>query len=228
MSDRFSARRHVSWAVAFVIIGLAAMVAGVFIFERCTSLPARTARTAVDELERLGRDARNAFVEIAKVQPRVTINQQVYFEQTTDIAELALVSQRIEVEHEFVHTWAGSSKRLRLHGTFTAKAGFDLRQEIAVSVQPQEIIVRLPHADILAVEQNAMDVLAFENGFWNPISGADVQAELEALAKVARQRAMERGLPAEAERLFRIQLTTRLKGALPIHVIFYDISARQG
>jgi hypothetical protein len=225
MNDRFSGRRHVCWTLAFVIIGLAAMVAGVFIFERCTSLPARTARTTVDELERLGRDARNAFVEIAKIQPRVTINEQVYFEQTAEIAELALVSQRIEVEHEFVHTWAGSSKRLRLHGTFTAKAGFDLRQEIDVSVQPREITVRLPHADILGVEQKAMDVLAFENGFWNPISGADVQAELEALAKVATQRAMERGLPAEAERLFRVELTTRLKSPLPVHVIFYDISA---
>ena len=201
------------------------MVAGVFIFERCTSLPARTARTTVNELERLGRDARNAFVEIAKIQPRVTINEQVYFEQTAEIAELALVSQRIEVEHEFVHTWAGSSKRLRLHGTFTAKAGFDLRQEIDVSVQPREITVRLPHAGILGVEQKAMDVLAFENGFWNPISGADVQAELGALAKVATQRAMERGLPAEAERLFRVQLTTRLKSPLPVRVIFYDISA---
>jgi hypothetical protein len=227
MNDRFSARRHVSWSSAFIIIGLAAIVAGVFLFERCTSLPARTARTTVDELERLGRDARNALVEMAKVQPRVTIKEQVYFEQTTDIAELALVSQRIEVEHEFVHTWAGSSKRLHLHGTFTAKAGFDLRQEIAVNVQPDGITVRLPHAAILGVEQNAMDVLAFENGFWNPISGADVQAELNALENIARQRAIKRGLPAEAENMFRVQLATRLKSPLPIHVIFYDIRARQ-
>lgn len=203
------------------------MVTGLFIFERCTSLPARTARTTVEELERLGRDARNAFLEIAKIQPRVTVNEHVYFEQTRDIAELALVSQRIEVEHEFAHTWAGSSKKLRLHGTFTAKAGFDLRQEIAVSIQPNEIRVRLPHAGILGLEQNAMDVLEFENGFWNPISGSDVQAEIEALATMARQRAMERGLPAEAEQMFPSQLATRLKSPLPIHVVFYDVGARQ-
>ncbi|HEY2102216.1 MAG TPA: DUF4230 domain-containing protein [Chthoniobacterales bacterium] len=227
MNDRFSGPPHVSWKLAFVIVALGALVSGLFIFERCTSLPARTASTTVEGLERLGRDARNAFLEIAKIQPRVTVNEHVYFEQTRDIAELALVSQRIEVEHEFVHTWAGSSKKLRLHGTFTAKAGFDLHQEISVSVQPNEITVRLPHAGILGVEQNAMEVLEFENGFWNPISGSDVQSEIEALATMARQRATERSLPAEAEQMFRSQLATRLKTPLPIHVIFYDIDARR-
>ena len=117
-----------------MIIALTGIAAGVFIFERCTSLPGRAAKMTVDQLERLGRDMRNAIVQIAQVQPRVTINERVYFEQTTPVSELALVSQRLEVEHEFLHTWAGSSKRLRLHGTFTAEAGFDLRQEISVSV----------------------------------------------------------------------------------------------
>src|SRR5437868_7511294 len=129
MDDGPSLRRHFGWTFAFMIIALASIAAGVFVFERCTSLPGRTAKTSVDQLERLGRDVRNAIVEIAQVQPRVTINERVYFEQTTRITELALISQRLEVEHEFLHTWAGSSKRLRLHGTFTAKAGFDLHQE---------------------------------------------------------------------------------------------------
>ena len=170
---------------------------------------------------------RNAIVQIAQVQPRVTINERVYFEQTTPVSEFALVSQRLEVEHEFLHTWAGSSKRLRLHGTFTAKAGFDLRQEISVSVQPEAIVVRLPHAEILGLEQNAVDVLAFENGFWNPISGADVQSELTTLDKLARERASERNLPEQAEDEFRRQLTGRIRTASPIHVIFYNVNARE-
>ena len=209
----------------FLLLGFAAIWGSVFIFERCVSLPVRTASGAVDELERLGRDARNAFVEIAKVQPRVTINQRVYFEQTTDVAELAVISQRIEAEHEFLHSWAGSSKRLRLHGTFTAKAGFDLRREIGVQVDPGQVVVRLPHAQILGVEQNAVDVLAFENGFWNPISGGDVQAELATLTKLATEQARESGLPAEAEQKFRTQLAERLKTTVPVQVNFYDSNA---
>ena len=210
-----------------MIIALTGIAAGVFIFERCTSLPGRAAKTTVDQLERLGRDMRNAIVQIAQVQPRVTINERVYFEQTMAVNELALVSQRVEVEHEFLHSWAGSSKRLRLHGTFTAKAGFDLRQEISVNVQPEAIVVRLPHAQILGLEQNALDVLAFENGFWNPISGADVQSELATLARLARERASERRLPEQAEDEFRRQLTTRIRTSSPIQVVFYDVSARE-
>ena len=210
-----------------MIIALTGIAAGVFLFERCTSLPGRAAKTTVDQLERLGGDVRNAIVQIAQVQPRVTINERVYFEQTTTVSELALVSQRLEVEHEFLHTWAGSSKRLRLHGTFTAKAGFDLHQEISVSVQPEAIVARLPHAQILGVEQNAVDVLAFENGFWNPISGADVQLELITLNKLARERASERNLPEQAEDEFRRQLTGRIRTASPIHVTFYKVNAHE-
>ena len=210
-----------------MIMVLSGIPAGVFVFERCTSLPGRAAKTSVDQLERLGRDVRNAIVQIAQVQPRVTINERVYFEQTTAVSELALVSQRLEVEHEFLHTWAGSSKRLRLHGTFTAKGGFDLRQEISVNVQPGVIVVRFPHAQILDTEQNTVDVLAFENGFWNPISGADVQSELTTLDKLARERASERNLPEQAEDEFRKQFTSRVRTGSPIRVEFYNVNARE-
>ncbi len=205
-----------------MIIALAAIGAAVFVFDRCTSLPGRVSRETVAQMERVGRDLRDAIVQIAQLQPRVTINDRVYFEQTSPITELAVISQRLEVEHEFLHTWAGSTKRLRLHGTFTAKAGFDLRQEFSVSIQPEETVVRLPHAQILGVEQNAVELLAFENGLWNPISGADVQTELVTLGKLARDRAAERHLSTEAEHSFRAQLAERTGSVRPLHVIFYD------
>ena len=174
-------------------------------------------------MERVGRDLRDAIVQIAQLQPRVTINNRVYFEQTSPIAELALISQKLEVEHEFLHTWAGSTKRLRLHGTYTAKAGLDLRNEFSVTVTPEATVVRLPHAQILGVEQDAVELLAYENGFWNPISGADVQAELATLGKLARDRAAARNLAAEAEESFRTQLKGRIGNMPPVQVIFYQV-----
>jgi hypothetical protein len=214
--------RHFNWTLAFTIIGLSTIAAGVFVFNRCASLPGRATKETVDQMERVGRDLRDAIVQIAQLQPRVTINNRVYFEQTSPIAELALVSQKLEVEHEFLHTWAGSTKRLRLHGTYAAKAGFDLRKEFSVTVTPEATIVRLPHAQILGVEQNAVELLAYENGFWNPVSGADVQAELATLGKLARDRAAARNLPAEAEESFRTQLKGRIGNAPPVQVIFYQ------
>jgi hypothetical protein len=76
----------------------------------------------------------------------------VYLEQTAPAAELATIVRRTEVEHEFLHTWAGSTKRLRLHGTFLVKAGFDLHKNFLVDVHDNEIDVQLPRAQILDVE----------------------------------------------------------------------------
>ena len=141
------------------------------------------------ELERLGRKARDTFVELAHLQPRVTVNNRVYLEQTTTVAELAVLARRVEVEHEMLHTWAGSTKRIKLHGTYLVKAGFDLRKRFTVNVHPDEILIELPHAQILSIEQKQLEVLALENGLWNRISPDDIQVQLEALPEQARQRA---------------------------------------
>ncbi len=192
----------------------------VLVFLRLETWPARTATRGTAELERLGKDLRSAFIDIAHLQPRITINNRVYMEQTTPVSELVVLSRQIEVEHEFLHTWMGSSKRVKLHGTFTVKAGFDLQQKLAVDVQPDQIVIQLPHAQILDVAQDQVDVLAFENGFWNRISGADVQNELSTLPQLARQKAAETGLPAEADRALQQQLDERIHAPQPLRLIF--------
>ncbi len=194
----------------------------VIIFVRLETWPARTARQSTAELEKLGKDLRSAFIDIAHLQPRITINNRVYMEQTTPVSELVVLSRRIEVEHEFLHTWIGSSKRVKLHATFTVKAGFDLRQNLSVDIRPGEIIIQLPHAQILGIEQNQVDVLAFENGLWNRISGEDVQSELSILPQLAREKAVESGLPAEAERALQRQLDERIHTRQPLRLIFKD------
>src|SRR5204862_5683060 len=133
------------------------------------SWPTRTARQSTTELERLGRDLRAAFIDLAHLQPRITINNRVYMEQTTPVSELVVLSRRIEVEHELLHTWVGSSKRVKLHGTFHVKAGFDLQQNLSIDIRPDETIIRLPRPRILGVEQDHVDVLAAESGLWNRI-----------------------------------------------------------
>ena len=209
-----------SWPIAFVLIALMAGSVVILVFLRLETWPARTARQGTAELERLGKDVRSAFIDIAHLQPRITINNRVYMEQTAPVSELVVLSQRIEVEHDFLHTWMGSSKRVRLHGTFTVKAGFDLQQELSVDVRPDQIVIQLPQAQILDVAQDQVDVLAFENGFWNRISGDDVQNELAILPQLARQKATETGLPAEAERALQEQLNERVHAPQPLRLIF--------
>ena len=209
-----------SWPAALALVALIVAAVIVLIFWRLESWPARTAHQGTAELERLGKDLRSAFVDIAHLQPRITINNRVYLEQTTTTSELAILSRQIEVEHEFAHTWAGSSKRIKLHGTFAVKAGFDLRQNLAVDVRPNEIVVQLPHAQILGVEQQQVDVLQFENGLWNRISGDDVKNELSILPQLARQKAEESGLPAEAEHALQEQLDRRIHSQQPLRLTY--------
>jgi len=190
------------------------------VFLRLETWPARTAQQSTAGLERLGKDLRAAFIDIAHLQPRITINNRVYMEQTMPVSELIVLSRRIEVEHELLHTWVGSSKRVKLHGTFSVKAGFDLRQNLSIDIRPNEIIVQLPPAQILGIEEVQMDVLAFENGFWNRISGEDVQNELSILPQLAREKAVESNLPAEAERTLQRQLNERIHARQPVHLVF--------
>jgi hypothetical protein len=143
-------------------------------------------------------------------------------EQTTPVSELVVLSRRIEVEHELLHTWVGSSKRVKLHGTFVAKAGFDLKKGLSIDIRPAEIMVQVPHAQILGVEQQKVDVLAFENGLWNRISGEDVQSELSVLPELAWKKAAESELTAEAEKTLQEQLEQRLQTTQPLRLVFKD------
>jgi Protein of unknown function (DUF4230) len=205
------------------------MVAAVatLIFLRLETWPARTAQQGTAQLERLGKDLRAAFIDIAHLQPRITINNRVYMEQTRPVSELVVLSRRIEVEHELLHSWVGSSKRVKLHGTFNVKAGFDLRQNLSIDIRPNEIIVQLPHAQILGIEDVQLDVLAFENGFWNRISGEDVQNELSILPQLAREKATESGLPAQAEHALQQQIEQRIHTQQPLRLIFTNGQKRE-
>ena len=211
---------RISWPLAFTLIALAIAAVVVIIFWRIETWPARTAQQSTAELEKLGKDLRAAFIDVTHLQPRVTINSRVYMEQTTPTSELVVLSRRIEVEHELLHTWVGSSKRVKLHGTFVVKAGFDLQHNLSIDIRPNEIIVQLPRARVLGIEQDQVDVLAFENGLWNRISGEDMQSELSILPQLAREKAAESDLPAEAERTLQRQIEERVHAPQPLRLIF--------
>jgi len=213
---------RVAWPIVWTLAALFVATTILVIFFRLESWPARTARQSTAELERLGKNLRAAFIDIAHLQPRITINDRVYMEQTTPVSELVVLSRRIEVENELLHTWVGSSKRVKLHGTFIAKAGFDLRKGLSIDIRPDQITVQLPHAQILGIEQQQVDVLAYENGLWNRISGQDVQSELSALPELALKKAAKSGLPDEAEETLRQQLEQRIRTAQPLRLIFKD------
>ena len=209
-----------SWPVALTFVVLILAGAAVFVFWRLETWPARTIGQGTEDLERLGKDLRSAFIDIAHLQPRITINNRTVVDEATPTAELAILTRQLKVKREFLHSWAGSSKRIKLSGTFNVKAGFDLRQDVAVDVRPDEILIQLPHAKIVGIEERNVDVLALENGLWNRITGADLQNELAQLPEMARRQAMEMDLPAEAEQELQRQLNKRIHARQALKLVF--------
>lgn len=209
-----------SWPVAMTLVVLILVGATVLIFWRLETWPARAIGQSAEELERLGKDLRAAFIDVAHLQPRIKINDRTIINEATPTAELAVLERQLKVKREFQHSWAGSSKRIKLTGTFLIKAGFDLRQDVAVDVRPHEILVHLPHAIIVGVEEHHVDVLALENGLWNRITGADLESELAQLPEMARRQALETGLPAEAEQELQRQLDKRIHSRQPLKLVF--------
>jgi len=209
-----------SWPVALTFVVVILAGAAVFVFWRLETWPARTIGQGTEDLERLGKDLRSAFIDIAHLQPRITINNRTVVDEATPTAELAILTRQLKVKREFLHSWAGSSKRIKLSGTFNVKAGFDLRQDVAVDVRPDEILIQLPHAKIVGIEERNVDVLALENGLWNRITGADLQNELAQLPEMARRQAMEMDLPAEAEQELQRQLNKRIHARQALKLVF--------
>src|SRR5439155_1621646 len=85
---------QISWQLAFSLSAVIVAIVVVVIFLRVETWPARTARQSTAELERLGKDLRAAFIDIAHLQPRITINNRVYMEQSAPVNGLAA-----EAEH---------------------------------------------------------------------------------------------------------------------------------
>lgn len=215
---------RISWPAALTLVVLILALVGVFIFWRLETWPARTIGQGTEDLERLGKDLRSAFIDLGHLQPRITINSRTVVDQATPTAELAILEQQLKVKREFQHSWAGSSKRIKLSGTFVVKAGFDLRQDVTVDVRPDEIRIQLPHATILDVEEKQVDVLALENGLWNKITGADLENELGQLPEMARRQAQEIAVPSEAEQELERQLNKRIHARQPVKLVFTEAS----
>ena len=145
------------------------------------------------------------------VRPRVTVDSQVVSEQTREVLELATVERRLRVQHTYTHTWLGSTKQIRLTGTYLAKAGFDLSEgfEVEVESAPGEeaprITVRAGEPKLLSIELQDVQV-AEDEGLWNRIQPAERQRSLNALQQVARRQAERSGILDAAQQSFERQV----------------------
>lgn len=166
----------------------------------------------------LARATADGIRTMFQMTPRVTVNETVVIEENIPILEVATVSRALWVDHEWTHTWLGSTKTLHVQGTFTAKAGFDLHQpfDIRISSSPLTVTARLPAPRILSVQMDSFRVVHDENGWWNRLNATDRTEAVTSLQVIARSRAEQSGILAEVQRSAeeRIRTLVERNGAL--------------
>jgi hypothetical protein len=160
-------------------------------FQFLIQAPAKLAHATAEGLQR-----------IFQVTPRVTVNETVIIEQASPILEVATVCRPLLVDHEWSHTWLGSTKTIHLRGIFAAKAGYDLTKpfEIAVSSSPLSVKARLPAPQLLSMQMDSLVVLVDESGWWNRLTEEDRTNAIASLQSLARRKAEQTGILEEVRR----------------------------
>jgi hypothetical protein len=202
VSDARPRRRSAwPWVVMVAVIVLASSLLAGFVFWRIETWPARTAS-----------DIASVFERTFQFQPQVTVEQNVILEQVTRTAELATAQRTVVVEREYENRWLLSTKRLRARGTFVAKAGFDLNKGVEARADRSagSLQVVFPAPELLTVSQERVEMLEWDNGLWNKLSGAETEEAVNELAALANQSAEEQGLLDEARASVEAQIAERL------------------
>ena len=203
------ARRGLGCAVAFLGTVLILALLAAFLFHEAGSLPLRM----VDASGVWASKVRDAFVAVTGMQPRIKVNEQVVYEQSSPILELAVLSRQTTVERETENTWLGSTKHLRVRGLYRVKAGYDLRQPVTATIDGApggSVRVQMPPAKLLSVELEKMEVLAMDNGLWNHVQPEEFEQEVNLLNLEARRKAQDEHLSDEAQKLLTEQLQQKL------------------
>lgn len=205
--DPKTAPRRFSWATAFVLIVLIGASLGGFIFYRIETMPMRTAK-----------QARDIFADVAHLQPRITVQNRVVFEQATKILELAVVTRDVQVERTMQEDWIGSTKALKVRGVYRVRAGFDLTKPFNVNVEGTRVLVEVPPPKILSVDQVDTELVSHESGLWNKLHPEDVAGEMKLLPGEALQQARKAKVAQEALEFMRQQLVERFGPAFQVEV----------
>jgi len=156
------------------------------------------------------------------LSPQVTINQKIVSKRTNDILELAMIEQDFDVEHETSHTWMRSEKKITLRGTYRAKIGFNLQKGFNIEAhrggffRRGQIILQLPHAEILSVEP--LDVQKSKSsGLVNWVTNKDMEDATHALTELAQDKASKLDMLDDAEK----RIENRLNDALLPKLVSY-------
>jgi hypothetical protein len=132
--------------------------------------------------------------------PQISVDSVVIIAANAPVLELVTVQKQALVRTRWTQTWLHSTKNLELEATFTARAGFDLRDPIRINIDPRTRFVSadLPPPKLLSLGMGDVRVLQDEDGLWNKLTAQDREQAFRVLEEKARKIFTESTLLAEA------------------------------
>lgn len=198
----FSNRKIVLIIVLLVTVSIAAYVLLVVI-------PSQVAEKSYKGAKQIGRDIREAF----QVTPEITVNKTIILQQQAPILELATLTQKFQHQYEWTNTTLKSTKKIKITGTFDAKAGFDLNQKFSIRLEENKAYVTLPKPQLLSIESLGDVKFEDENGYWNWIDESDRSLAMNAFIHDAREYAAQADFVQQAQQA----IEEKLKAILILH-----------
>jgi hypothetical protein len=205
----FSSRKLI-----LVIVLLFALSAAAYVI--VVVIPTKLAERSYEGAKKIGRDISKAF----QFTPQITVKSTVVLMQQTPILELATVSQKFQHQYDWTNTWLGSTKKIKISGTFEAKAGFNLKEKFSIDIIENRAFVTLPPAQILSVELIGDVKFQDEYGVWNWIDMEDRAKAVNSFQQDARKYAERAEFIQQAE----LNLTKELRQILALHGKEMEIS----
>jgi len=198
----FSNRKIVLITILLVTASIAAYVLLVVI-------PSQLAEKSYEGAKQIGRDISEAF----QVTPEITVNKTIVLQQQAPILELATLTQKFQHQYAWTNTTLKSTKKIRITGTFDAKAGFDLNQKFSIRIEENKAYITLPKPQLLSIESLGDVKFEDENGYWNWIDEDDRSKAMNAFIHDAREYAATAGFVNQAQQI----MEEKLRGILALH-----------
>ena len=169
----------------------------------------RTSLEITQDSRRMAASIAASFDRALKFTPQISVDSVVIIAGNTPVLELVTLQKQSLVRTRWSHTWLHSTKNLELEATFTARAGFDLRDNIRINIDPRTRYVSadLPPPKLLSLGMGDVRILQDEDGLWNKLTAQDREEAFRALEEKARKTFAESSFVPEA----RIEAEKRIR-----------------
>lgn len=149
--------------IATIIVGLIAICAVTF-FIRGPALIQQTAAAPGAALE--------GIIRALHLDPSVTIVNSTVRLGGEKVQQFVSYEVRFRKENSFAIAWMGSTKSVRLSGTWIAKLGYEINATSVIYESGKTIHMQVHGPLVISLECPDMD-FASENGWWNKVTDED-------------------------------------------------------